>query len=284
MNRILFTQEEIQSFFIPSNTTAILKTKSFCSNTPISLRIPHYDFRIQHIKNILQIYPTKENNHNKNIAPLHAGIIDASMGTLFILKKEYEYIYAKYVPHHCTVISNKKHITMIIAHPRPPVFTRMIRDLSTLGVHHIIIYCAVLSEKSYMNSSAWNVLLKTLISGAMQAQTLNVIPKISKHTTLYDALEKLKTIYTTAHASHLLKAVFSQNATTWFTSTIQPLCVDKHNQHSSLVACIGPERGFTSNEEMLLQHNKFVPYKLCNSILRCENAALLAAGTYLSNK
>ncbi len=103
-------------------------------------------------------------------------------------------------------------IIVLLAHPRPSVMARLVRDLSTMGVGRIAVYVSHLSEKSYLKASLWNDIKGLALQGAMQSKYFNTLPCITTHYSLSDALACLDKEQSRKKAISVKSVYFSQSA------------------------------------------------------------------------
>ena len=179
-------------------------------------------------------------------------------------------------------------VRVLVAHPRPIVLKRMLKDLSTLGVQAIHVCGSDLGEKSYLRSKLWNDSVyatrpadsadsadsaggprERLIEGAEQAGSV-FIPTVSLHNSMDAALEEVPEL------SSGLRLVASPHAQQDVTAYLNTQAPDDWSEGASIV--IGAERGLSEREEALLMHAGYEPVGLGPRILRTETAALLACG------
>ncbi|MCA1753766.1 MAG: RsmE family RNA methyltransferase [Spirochaeta sp.] len=83
-------------------------------------------------------------------------------------------------------------ITVVLGHTRPIVLQRVLRDLTTIGVGHIIVTHTELGEKSYFLSNLWqqDAYRAFLIEGAAQAGCTR-LPRVERARFLGEACELL---------------------------------------------------------------------------------------------
>lgn len=157
-------------------------------------------------------------------------------------------------------------VDVLLGHPRPPVLTRLWRDLSAIGVARIIVFSAVLTERSYMSSTVWRDSRRYLIDGLSQGMH-TALPQLCRASTLREAIAMVE-------ASHRYVALPRKDAANRFPTVIGTVSQDPR----PVALCVGPERGFVETEIESLAAAGFAPVDLGRGILRTETAAVLFAG------
>lgn len=158
-------------------------------------------------------------------------------------------------------------ISVILGHPRPPVLTRLWRDLSAIGVERIIVFSAVLTERSYMLSTVWNETRRYLTDGLSQGMH-TALPEVIRAESLQEALALVgEEARRYAAIPGVADAV-----------TLDTLLRTVAEERFPVAVCIGPERGLVDSERSLLEQERFVPVGLGRGILRTETATIVLAG------
>ncbi len=268
MNRILFFPHEIERFCITEQ-----------EQHAYALRLPLCDERAKHIRAVLLQGGTQAPVNDNPTVQLQAGVIETSMGTLRVFTVEEGALSCVYTAENAGAFASTYDITLLLAHPRPPVMARLIRDLSTFGVKRIAVYASALSEKSYLKASLWNNPEGLALQGAMQARGLNTLPRISTHYALKHALTHIEQEHEEDETKPLRKVYFSHEAKKSFYAT---LVSQPKPEAQRWAFALGAERGLSEREETLLMHGGFVSHMLCNTVLRCETAVTLAVGMCMS--
>ncbi len=186
---------------------------------------------------------------------------------------------------------------LIIGHPRPPVFQRLLRDLCAIGVEGLHWIKAEKSEKSYLASRAWEApaLMRQLRLGMEQGMRTSP-PELFKHYSLPACLSAAEFGRTTDPLPGLLlhPAEPGENCQSMFDFLASraggslaagsggrqgknPPTRGDEQRKSRLLLAIGPEGGWTATERGLLSERGFTMVHLGNSILRTENACVAAA-------
>ncbi|MCR9206351.1 MAG: RsmE family RNA methyltransferase [Halobacteriovoraceae bacterium] len=153
--------------------------------------------------------------------------------------------------------------TLIVASSRPPTMKKVLEHGSSLGVGNFIFFSGELSEKSYLKSKIYekNSLEDLLTLGIEQAGCFSKLPQIQVVETIEQAMERAKGP----------KYLLSLEGENLFEAGALKSCEE-------ITLAIGPERGWTSNEEKKLLSNKFTRIKISKSILRVEIATFVALG------
>ena len=117
-------------------------------------------------------------------------------------------------------------------------------------------------ERSAKRLHHWQ---KVVISACEQCGR-NRVPKVYPLTSLLHWLSQKKT----ASSVHGLSLMLSTTATTRLSQITQPAA------NVPITLAIGPEGGFTADEDIALEHAGFIPLRLGQRILRTESAPLAA--------
>ena len=151
---------------------------------------------------------------------------------------------------------------LLVGASRPPTIKKVLEHGTCMGVTHFHIFKADLSEKSYLQSKVLesNNVEGLLTLGLSQSANLYKRPKISIYKDLQSTFESLP-------PARFLLSLKTQD--TFDSSEIGT---------AAIVLAIGPERGWTTAEEELLQAEKFIPRKISSHTLRVEIATFSALG------
>ena len=162
-------------------------------------------------------------------------------------------------------------LTLILGCPRPPVAKRLLKDMSSMGLREIRVCSTDLNEKSYMGSKLWREGLwrEALIDGAVQGGS-TLIPALRTGGNLERVLEDIPpgTERIAFDNEEGLRDFSSWNEDSDFTA--------------ALIA-IGPERGWSSRERVVLDSAGFRRLQLGKRILRTETACSAAAALMLAS-
>ncbi|OUR96179.1 hypothetical protein A9Q84_07405 [Halobacteriovorax marinus] len=156
---------------------------------------------------------------------------------------------------------------------RPQTIKKVLEHATTFGVKSFHLFKATLSEKSYLQSKIYEneKYLEYMIDGLAQSKTYFQIPDF--HLSKYLDFKQF--------AKFENKFFLSLNST----ETFNQLALEKIQ--NPLIA-IGPERGWTKQEEQKLIENGFHPIGISRSTLRVEHAVFSSLGQlemiYLNSK
>lgn len=157
-------------------------------------------------------------------------------------------------------------LTVLLGHPRPPVLTRLWRDLSAIGVARIVVFSAVLTERSYASSNVWKDTRRYLLEGLSQGAH-TALPEVTVTRDLAEALTAVRSPYRfTAFAGERSESLPQIMRT-----------VAEHPEPTTI--CVGPERGLVDSELQALTAAGFRFVGLGEHTLRTETAAILFAGS-----
>lgn len=152
---------------------------------------------------------------------------------------------------------------LLIGLSRPQTVKKVLEHASTLGVASFDLFTAALSEKSYGSSKIYEDqnFQQFMVDGISQSKLFYKLPKFSIEK--YLSLDK--------YTDHKNKFFLSLNTQTIFR------CLEPSQLIDPLLA-IGPERGWTKDEERKLLEAGFTPIKVSESTLRVEHAIYTAIG------
>ncbi|HUW70476.1 MAG TPA: RsmE family RNA methyltransferase [bacterium] len=172
-------------------------------------------------------------------------------------------------------------ITLLLGFPRPIQANRILKDLSSLGVSHIVLSGTELGEKSYFQSDFFKnrEFRRALIEGAEQAANPR-LPEVETAWTLRRAIDALDA----GHAS----STGSAGGRRWAfdpyraAGTFGAAALPTATAADPLVLAIGSERGWTQAELDLLAERGFGFAGLGDRILKTETAAVAAVSVALA--
>jgi 16S rRNA (uracil1498-N3)-methyltransferase len=164
------------------------------------------------------------------------------------------------------------HVELILAVPRPKALSRVVQQVSALGVRRIDLVNAWRVEKSYLDSPRLDppALREQAVLGCEQGAT-TWVPEIAVHRLLLPFLRERIGPRPEGSPSER-RLVAHPDATRYVEETARNLSAG-----TTLVA-VGPEGGWTAEELASFTELGFVPVKLGRGVLRVETAvtALLA--------
>lgn len=160
------------------------------------------------------------------------------------------------------------HIHLVVGLSRPPTMKKILEHASSMGVRYFHFFPAKLSEKSYGDSKIWSdgKAEQAMIDGLSQSAHYWHCPEIH----LYKSMNQLPSFDSADR--RILSLADGQK------KSMKPIDKEK-----DLVLAFGPERGFTSEEDQILQERGFQAVSLGPSVLRVEIAvfASLAQAQFL---
>ncbi len=246
MNIILFQESELNGFL------------------PIS------DYRAQHILNILHCVAGDS---------VEVGIINGVKGTATIRSIDHEQIVFDF--HMTEEQSDLFPISVVIGHPRPQSLRRILRDLTTLGVSEMHFPRTEMSEKSYLKSSIWlqQEYLRFIREGVEQS-SFTRFPEAKVHHSLKRCLDQISLA---PDRIALDNDVFSLNLSQYeVESTNNPhhpdagSIIDRTETAGQprIIIAVGPDRGWSDSERLLLKDRGFTMASLGKRILRTDTACI----------
>lgn len=271
----------------------------FLDKHEIDAPLPRTDERVKHILRVLGKGAGDE---------LLAGTPDGMIGTANIKAFDGNAMTFAFRPER--EAPPLKPITLILGFPRPIQANRILKDLSSLGVAHIMLSGTELGEKSYFQSDFFKnrEFRAALVEGAAQAANPR-LPVVDTAWTLARALDQMDELHELdeldviddeddvaeledldappepdlSPASRLWGegtrwAFDPYRAKTAFGAVSLPAVTDG----APLVLAIGSERGWTPAELDLLADRGFSFASLGDRILKTETAAVTAVAVALS--
>jgi 16S rRNA (uracil1498-N3)-methyltransferase len=161
-------------------------------------------------------------------------------------------------------------LRIVLGFPRPIQATRILKDLSSLGVSEIHLTGTELGEKSYAQSSIFKDrdFRGPLIEGAEQAGNPR-LPRVWTHWTLRRCLEAINSAdgATPARGSRIFLHPYGERERLGALSALS----------APVTIAVGSERGWTEAEIAALRDSGFLARGLGGRILKTETAALAAA-------
>jgi 16S rRNA (uracil1498-N3)-methyltransferase len=218
------------------------------------------DIRYEHIRTILK---SQEGD------VLEGGIVNGPRGKIRLEQITKEAIEYTFTPDPISEASLLP-LTMIIGCPRPPTARRLVKDLVSLGVGRLIFTDTDLNEKSYLQAKFWRDRLfeKAAREGAMQGKSTR-LPSIDRFFSLKIALDSLE--------GEEIRLVPDLTDGAKLTASLP----SPWPSGKGACAAIGPERGWTDRERIMLSEAGFSPVTLGNRVMRTESAAIMSAGVIL---
>ncbi len=158
-------------------------------------------------------------------------------------------------------------VTMIIGACRPPTVKKILEHGSAFGVDKFIFFQAALSEKSYLTSKVFEdeKTYELLTLGLSQGARHCHLPQVRRSQSLEEALSL------TEEGKSNQKFYLSLREGQTFLD-------EEPNIKEDITLTIGPERGWTQDEERILQEHGLKPIVVGPSILRVEMAIFSALG------
>jgi RsmE family RNA methyltransferase len=157
-------------------------------------------------------------------------------------------------------------IRMAVGFPRPIQTRRLLRDLSNLGLLAVDLVGTDLGEKSYRDTRLLvdGGARAALVEGAVQARDTG-LPALAVYPSLDEWLEKTGAAFSGA----LLVAP----------DNVRPAgaMADMPVRWGPVVLAVGPERGWSDRERLLLEKAGFARLSLGKRALRTETACVVAA-------
>lgn len=236
----------------------------------IDAPLPRSDARVKHVLKVLRKGPGDE---------LEAGTPDGMLGTARIeswdgAAMRFSFSAEREAP-------PLRPIALLLGFPRPIQANRILKDLSSLGVGHIMLSGTELGEKSYFQSDFFRnrEFRQALVEGAEQAANPR-LPEVETAWTLRRAID-------TIDAGHPLSTE-SANGRRWAfdpyraAGSFGAADLPPATAEAPLVLAIGSERGWTPAELDLLAERGFIFASLGNRILKTETAAIAAVSIALA--
>lgn len=158
----------------------------------------------------------------------------------------------------------KKKITLCMAVVKKDTFENIVRYATELGVSKIIPVLASRSEKKNLNLNRLNSIAKE----ASEQSGRGTVPVISEILSFNEALKQNKS------ATNIFTSLYGEESRN---------LSDKGLLEKNLTVWIGPEGGWTPDEEKLAKENNFVLMKLTETVLKADTAAVCAISVLALN-
>ena len=226
----------------------------------VGVRIPRADRRWSHVKKVLKKGPGDR---------IAAGLADGALGEAVVRELDEAGLvldFEKGAEAHPLAP-----LRLVLGFPRPIQATRILKDLTSLGVGEIHLTGTELGEKSYALSRLFQDrdFRGPLIEGAEQAGNPR-LPLVSTHWTLARCLETLaadgeRIVLHPYGGAPLMGGPLVSGALQVAASPTAPITL-----------AVGSERGWTETELAVLKKAGFVARSLGGRILKTETAAMAA--------
>ncbi len=157
-------------------------------------------------------------------------------------------------------------IHLICSYTRPAAASRILREMTTLGVSSMSFFIAEKAEKSYADSKIWKggEYRRFLLEGAAQA-FCTMLPEVN----LCSSLEECLAI------DNSLNGIALDN----YESTLSLAdCETK----APVVFAIGPERGWSASERSAFRNAEYTIADMGERVLRSDTACIAAASVLIS--
>lgn len=241
----------------------------FLEQSDIDSALPRSDARVRHVLKVLKKAQGDE---------LAAGTPDGMVGTARIEAWDGTSMTFSFTPG--LKARPLRPLTLLLGFPRPIQANRILKDLCSLGVGHIVLTGTELGEKSYFQSDFFKnrEFRAALIEGAEQAGNPR-LPDVETAWSLARALEALDERFPPQATGDGRRWAFDPyRATTGFgTASLAHATAE-----APLVLAIGSERGWTQAELDLLASRGFAFASLGDRILKTETAAVAAVSVALA--
>jgi 16S rRNA (uracil1498-N3)-methyltransferase len=214
---------------------------------------------------LVKIQGRKSNHIFKVLKPklgdlLRVGIINGKLGSAEVVEINEGSIVLRFTKMYSP--PKTPHISVVLALPRPKVFSRVLYSLTVLGVKRIAIINCWKVEKCYWQSHHLNELnIKKTIHLALEQSVDTQEPEVSFF--------------------RLFKPFVEDSLESWCGDSDRIIChpgeeTEKEfkNTKSDIVLVIGPEGGFTSYEVSEFKKRDFKGYSMSPRIMNVETAAI----------
>ncbi len=216
------------------------------------------DDRYQHLKRVLKAQVG---------STFKGGVINGDCGTATITAFDDNALTFSFLPEKDG--SSLHPITLVLAEVRPICMRRILRELVSLGVEHLVLVISDLGEKSYSASSLYTEgeYKRIMLDGAMQSGFTGV-----SRVTFAKSVDEV--IKLNLEGDKLLLDP---------KKGVAKLSEFEFKEENSVLA-IGPERGWSEREVNLFINNGYIPLLMGNRILRTETAVVAGLSLALSGK
>lgn len=169
-------------------------------------------------------------------------------------------------------------VDVLLGSVRPIQLKRLLRDLTAMVVRRIIVARAELSERSYFDATIWepSKMRRLLFEGAAQGGHTS-IPDVHRLHSIAEGIDFLSVPQSSSQTvdgrSTTEREVLRLRLARGYPAAHRMLA----GRSAALVhLAIGPERGFTRAEEVLLDECSFTAIGIPGGILRSETATVAA--------
>ena len=159
-------------------------------------------------------------------------------------------------------------LDLLVGLPRPQTAKKILYDAASLGINKIVFFVSEKGDPGYLSSSLWknNEWEDSLLRGAEQACS-SLIPEVTHVDSIEDGIKLIKPqTWRVALDPYTAKDSLKSNAGKFSWGTL----------------AIGPERGWSDSERIILKSSDFNFYHLGDRILRVETACTGGSAIMLS--
>jgi 16S rRNA (uracil1498-N3)-methyltransferase len=224
--------------------------------------IPRGDRRYEHVKKILKKVPGDK---------VAAGLADGAIGTALVRELDASGLVLDFEAFEgpAGVPPELAQLRLVLGFPRPIQATRLLKELTTLGLREIRITGTELGEKSYAQSTVFKDgdFRRSLIEGAEQSGNPR-LPLVSTYWSVRRCLDALPPdagtrllLHPYAQADRLGAVAFERGAALKLPVTL----------------AVGSERGWTDAELAAFEAAGFASASMGSRILKTETAAIAAS-------
>ncbi len=233
-------------------------------------KLPATGPKARHIVKILKKGPGDE---------LAAGCTDGRIGTARIEAHDDTGLCLRFFPN--AIADSLLPLTLLLGFPRPIQAKRILKDLTSLGVAHIMLCGTELGEKSYIESDFFKKgeYREALLEGAEQAANPR-LPEVESHWTLKRALDALDTRYGPADKQGAARCCLDPYRGEQALSAVAARL--SRERQTPFILGIGSERGWTDAELSMMEERGFRFASLGRRILKSETAAVAAVAISLA--
>ena len=215
------------------------------------------DHRAEHIVKVLRASPNDR---------VTVGIINGKMGNGIIKELgQYKPYYVKLKVILDKMVEAAVPLDIVLALPRPIVFKRIIRHLTTLGVHRVFVVNAAKVEKSYWESSAvnddgWRRSMREGLEQAVDTRLVEISFFRGFRPFIQEIIPEIKQRYAQMLVAH--------------PESLSDLAAIYKAGKKPVLLAIGPEGGWNDYEVEQMRIQGFDQFSLGQRILRVETAVI----------
>lgn len=247
LNRLLFTSSEVREQ---------------------KVKLPFTDVRASHFRDVLRVNAERR---------VRAGVLGEALYDDVPVFVDTDEVWFSLGEATAKALPNPPPVSLLLAMPRPKVLARLLPQIASIGIQHLVLLNAYRVERCYFDAAILRdprAVNHALVQGLMQAGNDARMPNVRVERRLRVFLED--SLHMVAPPDSLRIVAHPGNA-----PSIMHRLVDRGNSKTSaprVVVAVGPEGGWMPREISMLQEFGFQTVSLGNRVLRTDAAVLILLG------